>query len=151
VLSFCCLSYYILIHYMHYIFTDDGWTGIAGRRRMDLDNTLMSIGGATKVMIIWDNIHEEGFQDKLKVFQYTRRSISVNQKKRFIIQEEAFQYIRHLHILKVHCDFSLLIVIFCYLFILCILYSEKTAGRGSQDEDGWTWTTRLCPLVEIPR
>ena len=56
--------------------------------RMDVDDTLMSIGGDTKVMIIWDNIHEEVFQDKLEVFQYTRSSISVYKKKYFIIQEK---------------------------------------------------------------
>ena len=131
---------------MHFIFTEDGWTGIAGR--MDVDDTLLSIGGDTKVMIIWDNIHEAGFRSvksnsvykkqyfskRKEIFHYTGRSISIY---------PTFAYFKSsLWFLFAVCHIS-------YLFIICILYSQKTAGRGSLD--GWTWTTRFCPLVEIPR
>ena len=71
----------------------------------------------------------------LKVIQYTRSSISANEKKYFIIQEEVFQYIRHLHILKVYCDFFLLFVILV-TYSLYAFYIHRRRLDGDRRTDG---------------
>ena len=74
------------------------------------------------------------FQDKLEVFQYTRSSMSVNKKSYFFIQE-IFQNIRHLHILKVYCDFLLLFVILV-TYLLYAFYIHRRRLDGDRRTDG---------------
>ena len=75
------------------------------------------------------------FQDKLEVFQYTRSSILVNKRKYFMIQEKVVQYIQHLHILKVHCDFFLLFVILV-TYSLYAFYIHRRRLDGDRRTDG---------------